>query len=1228
MNEFGNIPDKCPLFRQQHRFFRRQLLTLKDRRLSAPVLPIYSQRLTNLRMNFFKTLFLLFLPLWMAAQQQTALDIGMRYLEREHKAWGLKTQDIADLAVSDHYTDTHNGVTHLYLIQRHQGIEVYNALTNLHLKKGQVVHSGHRLIADLAGKLNATQPVLDAEQALRQALHHLGLEAPKKFQILQRVSSREMTFDKGQFAREDVPVKLRYQPMPDGKVRLAWDMAIDAVNGLDYWSLRIDAMTGIILDQTSWTQHCSFETGHAEHCTHGHAVTHRPLTPVKEARAQASQAMMSSQGTYRVFPVPVESPAHGGRQLIVNPADPIASPFGWHDTDGVPGSEFNITRGNNAHTFEARDGNNSSKGNEPNGGPNLVFDFPLDPSQEPQTFTAAATVNLFYMINMLHDVSFHFGFTEAAGNFQQTNYTGQGQGGDFVRGRAQFGATNNANLNNADFSTPPDGGSGVMRMFVWDRSAASSNRFLKVIAPSEIAGDFVTGTAAFGPAVSPTPVTGEVRIVQDNTSQPSLGCQSLNNDLTGKIALIDRGGCEFGRKVINAQEKGAIAVIICNFENTVLTMGAGAVGNQSNIPAVMIGSSDCAVIKTYIEQGLVVSLQSPEVLEGPDYLDGTLDNGIVAHEFAHGVSNRLTGGPASAGCLGNQEQMGEGWSDFFSLIFAQREGTFGAQRRGIGTFVSRESNEGRGIRPYPYSTDMITNPFTYLDIRGVSVPHGVGAVWCTMLWDLYWAMSDRHGFDPDYLNPEAGNNKAIQLVMDGMKLQPCNPGFIDGRNAILAADQVNYGGENQCLIWEVFARRGLGVNASQGSSNNVGDGSEDFNAPDCRPELKIRKAVTPLINAGDIIEVAITVKNDLPNDVSDVVVEDLLPANTSLVSGSAGFPFSQVGDALFFTVGTIAAGQERIVTYSIATPGHLGSDLLFFDPCEVEDELTWLINVEPGPVFQPWEIQDYYVKNGQYAWGVTNLDTTLRSDLAMINPVLVTGTQPVMRFTHRYDTEYRADGGFLEISRDYGDNWTAVPSDRLFRGPYNAVPIQYGTFTLPNIYAFSGSSDGWVDTYVDLADYLGEEVMVRFRFGCDGNTANIAEGWFMDDFTIMDMYNYQTEACVSYAEGPDICASAPGRGTVVEHSTSVNVSDPQMGQIQVYPNPARESLYLTIERPSASDIEITLLSLDGRALWVREIREVTYQTVQIPLPAQASGMYLLRVQSAEGVLVEKIVVNP
>ena len=127
--------------------------------------------------------------------------------------------------------------------------------------------------------------------------------------------------------------------------------------------------------------------------------------------------------------------------------------------------------------------------------------------------------------------------------------------------------------------------------------------------------------------------------------------------------------------------------------------------------------------------------------------------------------------------LGNAEQMGEGWSDYFSLVTTVEPGDQGSDGRGIGTYAQRQPVEGGGIRPRPYSTDFAINEMTYSflqDEAGISQPHGIGSVWCTMLWDMYWALTEKHGWDADFNNAAAGNNIAIQLVMDGMKLQACN----------------------------------------------------------------------------------------------------------------------------------------------------------------------------------------------------------------------------------------------------------------------------------------------------------------------------------------------------------------------------------------------------------------------------------------------------------------------
>lgn len=217
---------------------------------------------------------------------------------------------------------------------------------------------------------------------------------------------------------------------------------------------------------------------------------------------------------------------------------------------------------------------------------------------------------------------------------------------------------------------------------------------------------------------------------------------------------------------------------------------------------------------------------------GSPMIDGDLDNGIIAHEYGHGISNRLVGGPSNTNCLSNAEQMGEGWSDYFSLVMTMEPGDAGPDARGIATFAMGQPTSGPGLRPSPYSTAFGVNAYTYANTNaGLSQPHGIGFVWCTMLWEMTWALIGQYGFDSDLYNGTGGNNIAMRLVIEGMKLTPCSPGFVDARDAILQADQVLYGGANQLFIWTAFAQRGLGYSASQGSASSRSDQIEAFDIP-------------------------------------------------------------------------------------------------------------------------------------------------------------------------------------------------------------------------------------------------------------------------------------------------------------------------------------------------------------------------------------------------------------
>ena len=214
--------------------------------------------------------------------------------------------------------------------------------------------------------------------------------------------------------------------------------------------------------------------------------------------------------------------------------------------------------------------------------------------------------------------------------------------------------------------------------------------------------------------------------------------------------------------------------------------------------------------------------------------DAALASGIVSELYFFGTASRLVGGPAAPTCLNAAESGGMqwGWADWFDLFMTAVPSDLAFTPRGIGTYLLGQPPTSPGFRPKPYSTDFAVNNLTYGSIPGQNVQY-VGTVWGTMLWELYWELVNAHGFNPNLYGDwsTGGNNLALQLIVDAMKLVPCNPGFVDGRNAILIADQALTGGANRCAIWRAFARRGLGSGASQGSATSVNDGVQAFDLP-------------------------------------------------------------------------------------------------------------------------------------------------------------------------------------------------------------------------------------------------------------------------------------------------------------------------------------------------------------------------------------------------------------
>ncbi|KXN65634.1 hypothetical protein CONCODRAFT_23314, partial [Conidiobolus coronatus NRRL 28638] len=201
--------------------------------------------------------------------------------------------------------------------------------------------------------------------------------------------------------------------------------------------------------------------------------------------------------------------------------------------------------------------------------------------------------------------------------------------------------------------------------------------------------------------------------------------------------------------------------------------------------------------------------------------DGDFDNGIITHEYTHGLSTRLTGGPANSNCLNSNESggMGEGWGDVMAFILRTRKEHTRNTDFGIGNYIYK----GKTIRSYPYSTNLTTNPETYATINQFNEVHDIGEIWASILYEVYWNLIDKNGFNADLTsgNHDAGNTLLIRLLIDSFKLQPCNPTFIQSRDAILLADTQLTGGANKCAIWKGFAKRGLGTDATDAGGKYV-----------------------------------------------------------------------------------------------------------------------------------------------------------------------------------------------------------------------------------------------------------------------------------------------------------------------------------------------------------------------------------------------------------------------
>jgi len=181
------------------------------------------------------------------------------------------SDDYNDFSITNSHLSKRSKVSHYYLNQRFQALEIKNAVMSIHVNaQNKLIALHNQFLTALNKKIDVFEPKISALDAIISVAQKLGYPLDIMPELISKDNDMAQThkYSGPQISREEIPVKLMYQPLPDGTIRLVWDLSILEVNTSNWWSIRVDAVSGEILDKENWTLNCSFDDHpkHTESC--------------------------------------------------------------------------------------------------------------------------------------------------------------------------------------------------------------------------------------------------------------------------------------------------------------------------------------------------------------------------------------------------------------------------------------------------------------------------------------------------------------------------------------------------------------------------------------------------------------------------------------------------------------------------------------------------------------------------------------------------------------------------------------------------------------------------------------------------------------------------------------------------------------------------------------------------------------------------------------------------
>jgi hypothetical protein len=370
----------------------------------------------------------------------------------EHAAlFGHDASALDSANVTRDYVTKHNGLHTMVWEQTLDGIPVFESLLVGHVtKNGQLVSLADHFVSDPAQaattaapnrKTLQSTPPISAAAAIARAAADIDSQVDENSVS---VASQPQGAERRQILKTEgltgpAYAQLVWFPLTQDSMRLCWRVIINGKPRLDRYMLLVDAETGEVPLRYSLTENLL-------------PASYNVYTNDSPSPFSPGWSVLSSN----------QPPLVKSTSVTIDALDATASPNGWIDDTN------NTTTGNNVDAFVDRNFDLSPDVPRPVGiTTNRIFNFPFYLNQDPITYGAASTVQLFWRANWYHDRLYQLGFTEAAGNYQTTNFNRGGLGNDAVVCLVQCGADVGL-TDNSQFEAAPDGTPGYCLMFIFD----------------------------------------------------------------------------------------------------------------------------------------------------------------------------------------------------------------------------------------------------------------------------------------------------------------------------------------------------------------------------------------------------------------------------------------------------------------------------------------------------------------------------------------------------------------------------------------------------------------------------------------------------------------------------------------------------------------------------------------------------------------------------------------